>query len=64
MVQDLDLPPCTAFGVEFGMEGRFLDYFEGKSVLGCGVCVLVVYEEDCSHGSFAEDFDGSNAVKV
>jgi hypothetical protein len=46
------------------MEGGFLDYFEGKSVLGCGVSFLVVYKEDCPHGSFAEDFDGSNAVKV
>jgi hypothetical protein len=46
------------------MEGGFLDYFEGKSVLGCGVSFLVVYKEDCPHGSFAEDFDGSNVVKV
>ncbi|KAJ1399865.1 hypothetical protein SESBI_29987 [Sesbania bispinosa] len=58
--EDLDFPPGTAFGVEFGVDGGFVYDLESER----GGCGGVVDEEDGAHSTFAEDFDCSEVVKV
>lgn len=62
--KNLNLPTSSPVGVEFGDERGFLDDFESKGEMSRLIGKAVVDEEDGSHGSFSENFEGCETVKM